>query len=525
MNRKIEEQLNSELKNVAPTIKIKNIGPIPELTIPIPAEGGVIVLRGENGSGKSKALEATQALLRGSGSLEVKDREISGAVEGFGAKITVGRSTRRTGELDCRNLEGKLDITALVDPGMKDQAANDARRIKALISLTGVTADKELFVPLLGTKEDFEAVVSKSSTETDDLVEMASKIKRDMEAEARRAEDQAEKAKGHAASSLDSIQGIDLTAEADATKLQTALVGAIQQESTLKAKAEAHAEAAKRKETALEAIQKATSDYTGPTVAVATATLEEAKDDVAAATEEHIEAEEAFRRAQITVNATKSQLEFQKQLQAKAEQALTTAQEHAKSVAELGKQIIESHTYAAITPEELAIAADAVKQAQAASDLGVTIRNALERRASAEDWTKKATQYAKYAIRLREAARSTDEVLSKAVASDVLAIEAGRLVTQTDRGTTLFSDLSQGEKWKLALKIASERAGKTGVIIAKEPAWVSIDPANRQFVHETAKSLGVVLLVEEPTDGELRAEVYEEKGQDLTSLVPGGIDQ
>ena len=34
-------------------IEIKNIGPISTASIPIPEGGGVVVLRGKNGSGKS----------------------------------------------------------------------------------------------------------------------------------------------------------------------------------------------------------------------------------------------------------------------------------------------------------------------------------------------------------------------------------------------------------------------------------------------------------------------------------------
>jgi DNA repair exonuclease SbcCD ATPase subunit len=48
-------------------IEIKNIGPIASVTIPVPEAGGVVVLTGRNGSGKSHALEAVSAATTGQG--------------------------------------------------------------------------------------------------------------------------------------------------------------------------------------------------------------------------------------------------------------------------------------------------------------------------------------------------------------------------------------------------------------------------------------------------------------------------
>ena len=38
-------------------VKIKNIGPISTLSMPVPEGGGVVVLKGRNGSGKGTALD------------------------------------------------------------------------------------------------------------------------------------------------------------------------------------------------------------------------------------------------------------------------------------------------------------------------------------------------------------------------------------------------------------------------------------------------------------------------------------
>ena len=120
---------------------VKNIGPVFELALPVPEQGGLVILRGANGVGKTKTLEAVQALVTGRGSLAARDGQVRGEVVGWGARLSVARSTRRTGELAVTSLEGRMDITELVDPGIRELMAADARRIKALIGLSGVKAD------------------------------------------------------------------------------------------------------------------------------------------------------------------------------------------------------------------------------------------------------------------------------------------------------------------------------------------------------------------------------------------------
>ena len=117
-------------------IEIKNIGPIASVTIPVPEAGGVVVLTGRNGSGKSHALEAVSAATTGKGKPPLKDMAKSGTVSVPGVTMTVGRSVRRQGELQVETLEGRLSIADLVDPGFVDPERADAKRIKALVGLS-----------------------------------------------------------------------------------------------------------------------------------------------------------------------------------------------------------------------------------------------------------------------------------------------------------------------------------------------------------------------------------------------------
>jgi DNA repair exonuclease SbcCD ATPase subunit len=185
------------------TIEISDIGPVEHVSIPVPESGGVVVLKARNGRGKTNTLQAVETIATGKGSLSVRDGALRGEVSGWGAKVTVGRSTRRTGELEVYTLEGKLSIADLVDPGLKSDEAADARRIRALASLTADKVDASRFFELLGGKDAFLEIVSPSAMEGDDWVAVADKIKRDIEREARKEEALAEHADGLAVGLMD----------------------------------------------------------------------------------------------------------------------------------------------------------------------------------------------------------------------------------------------------------------------------------------------------------------------------------
>jgi hypothetical protein len=164
----------------------------------------------------------------------------------------------------------------------------------------------------------------------------------------------------------------------------------------------------------------------------------------------------------------------------------------------------------AIPPEAaLDAAASAVTAARQAVETGSEVRRARAKLDEAKGHLAKAKQLRADAQKLRDAAKLTDEVLSEAVACAVLRVDGGRLVTTTKRGATYYGDLSQGERWKIALDIASDRVGVGGLIVVEQPAWESLDPQNRRLIAEHAKSRRVVILTAEADDGELRSEVFQ----------------
>jgi hypothetical protein len=197
-------------------VVLKNVGPIEKLEFNF-GEPGITVLVAPNGSGKSLALHAVQAAAAGKGKVPLRDHARKGLVQAFGAKITIGGTCRHTGEFESENLEGRFDIGGLIDPKIKNPEAADAARIKALVSLTGIEADPELF-KVHEAFEDWGTIVTEGSLETDDLVEMARRIKRDYDKAGKGCANDAERSDAKAVA-LQPAEDIDLTATSDAELL------------------------------------------------------------------------------------------------------------------------------------------------------------------------------------------------------------------------------------------------------------------------------------------------------------------
>ena len=117
-------------------IELDSIGAIRSAKILIPKDGGVVVLTGRNGSGKSTALEAIQSRDDGQrkaarhGHVEERDRQ---RPRRHDDRRSIGASTR---ELRLRLWKVELSIADLVDPGFVDPERADAKRIKALVGLS-----------------------------------------------------------------------------------------------------------------------------------------------------------------------------------------------------------------------------------------------------------------------------------------------------------------------------------------------------------------------------------------------------
>ena len=492
---------------------IEGIKAIEHTTFPIPERGGVVVFRGRNGSGKSVALDTINRMLGGKGDVAVNDNAQKGMAEGFGVTLSVGRSTRKTGEAEFQILEGRFSVADLVDPGFADPIAADRHRIKALIQLAGVESDPHVFDDLFADEAERRSLLSPETLVCDDLVVMASKIKRDIEARARVAEDQITNAKTSEASLRESVADINVNEESDSNVLQQRYGEARANHAALDAQLKAAAESKRLHEVNKDRMAKITAMYQGPTVADATQAWSEAERKAQSMRGALAVAEEQLRQAREAYNAAKVNLEAANEIAIQAQRMKNAAEAHQKTVDELNAGI-EAPLAAPIDIEDLRQANAAVNAAYEAVERGALIRRAKDKLAEANRIKADIERMEKDAIELREKAARVDDVLSGLVGRATQALrvgsgkQAGRLVTGTKRGPTLFAELSEGEKWRIALDVAIDALGERGELTIPQPAWEGLDPSNRQAIRDHLTGTGVVAYTAECDDGDLRAELY-----------------
>jgi len=493
--------------NAIHEITLTNVGPIKHSVIPCPGPGQLIVLQGRNGTGKSTALAHAELAITGRGKGNVSDGAESGRVDAFGVTLKLGKSTRRSGTLEVEALEGKFNISDLIDPGYVDPKAADSCRIKAFAQIQKVLPSADLFYDLVGGREQLEKLVRPASLHSDDFVQMAERIKADLNDAAKREEGQAENAEGRATGAKEAARGVDLSAESDATKLSADLNDAIREEARITAEKAAAVKAASAARLAQDQLSDAESEYDGPTVAAAVDAEQFAKGAADAAAMLVREAEEALRNAQ--AHAALAREKYSAAIAARK-----TAEQHEMAMKQWRAQVAAAVPVEP-APELLAAAKERVAACHAACELGTQVRKAREQLAAAEQHVKTAGEHRKRAGELRDAAKGTDDVLSGIVqrSGSRLRVEQGRLVLDTPkRGKTFFHELSAGERARIAVDIGidSMPEGKPGVIIISQEVWEGLDGHSRTAINDHIKERGVgILTAEVGLSDELVAEVYD----------------
>jgi energy-coupling factor transporter ATP-binding protein EcfA2 len=486
-------------------VTITDIGPITDFSFAVPEEGGVVVLRGRMGAGKTTALEALNVLAGRPADVAHRDGAAAGQVNGFGATLKVGRRATRAGELEVASLEGRFSVLDLVDPKIKEPGAADAKRIKALVQLAGgAGADPSLFYKLLGSQEELQKYVSPKTLATDDLVTLAARIKRDLEEKARHYKEEAERESIAAESDRQATVGVNMYALDNEAGLAADYEFSLQEESILKTQARAALDAQYRAEEAGKALAEVEKTYTGIGVALAEVNLD-------MASQEEIDCAVLVRDAEAALARAQAQHLEAKQKQEIASEALRSAHAHENTIAKW-RETLAAKLPPLVTDEQLAAAAADVKSAKDAMLLGQTVRDAKQRYARANEHAEKAADYRTKEDRLRIAAQGTDDVLSGVVArlGCPLSVSHGRLVTPTKRSDTeLFSDLSRGQQWTLVIQIAIKAVGRGGLLVIDQEGWEGIDPEHKELIANLLKGSGVVLITAHCDVGELRAETVQ----------------
>jgi energy-coupling factor transporter ATP-binding protein EcfA2 len=498
-----------------PELVIENVQCIHEFTLRIPEDrpGGAIVLKGTNGAGKTTTISVLNALLTGKGSLNVRDHAKKGTASGFGGEMTIGKTTRRKGDVEVPTLEGRFDLEALVNPREVTDKARFARRLRALIGLAQVKADPSLFYKLAGGQEALEAMVAPEKLKTDDLVELAAAIKYGIDAAARQAESDRDHAEQHEKAKMEAAQGIDIALPCDADALQEALMDAANHHTQLKTKASTYAAA---KKAADEAAAKLTEfQKTAPDVKAAQESFIAACDQVSACATKieqsraEVERIEKLLAAAKDLHAANVKAEEQARVvAAEREKTLNAAKQTHEAAAEWKNQIAAVDDLPNPGPAEIIAAAEAEAKAKAAQETGIKVRGAKDALEKAGEFAAQKERHAKNAEKLREAAKNVDDVLSEQIPPGPLRIEADAFVLDNDRGKGVpFDECSDGQRYAIAIPYAVQAVGDGGIICLPQRAWQDLAPELRVKVAAVARDNKVWIVTGLVDDGELRQEV------------------
>lgn len=484
-----------------PTIEIHNVGPIEEFRCELAP--GVTVLRGKHGAGKTTVLRTVQ--LATDGRADRKPAKSDGVPRGeatiAGRTLTITRTVRTEGELSVEGL-GELSLDVLHCPKFDDAVIRDKHRIATLIRLAGVTADPTLFHDIVGGAGNFNAIVDVGSVKTDDLVDMAGRIKRRFEKQAQEFETKAETAQTRQIAERQAAEGVSLTAPDDSRVLERDLSDAITRRAAL-------AEQVRAADRALLAVNEAQQRREQLPPARSIAALQINLDNATKECQDAIACVELARAALAEVEKRQTAAQYARR---SADDALSNALQEQAIRDELDRTIADHAAVDRPSDDDLDAAEKAVFSAQEACAYGQRVRMAKEAIKRAEGHVAEAQAASTAAKRMRTAAGQTQDVLSAAVAKiphcplRVVFDSDGdaRLIVKTDRSDAeLFDDLSDGQRWRVVLDIAAA-AGK--LLVLSQAAWGELSDGTRSQIDAMARERGCYILTAQADDGELRAE-------------------
>lgn len=502
-------------------IYVENVGKIDRFTIPIADEGGITVIRGENDIGKSILIRCVAAIAGEKIRLSVRDNQPQGLIEGLGVRITVGGRQLSAGELEAETLSGKFSVAELVDPRLKTEAAAAAARIKALLSVTEVHADPTLFYGPCGGKELFQEHVKPDRLKDADLVEMARRVREDFHDAARAAEGRSETCYSRAAGLRESIHGLDLEAPHDEEQLRKAREDAVRGEDRITAKRDECDRALKQieeDEQTLEQLGASLPDLRAKDARLENAIgkAEEEAERVAAAAQEVARLEAELAKAKQTHAAAVEAKDRADQDVAAARESHTDAAAEHERFAAIRERINRRDQWQRERPTDQALEAAKARavRAREAESRGVEIRRALEVKRKISEAEAEGQEAKIEAERLRDAAVSTDTVLSNAVKSPKFRVVNGELVVATERGeNTPYRELSDGIRWKLALEEAARTLRKfsksqLALLPVPQEAWDGLSNRNRGLIARYCKHFRISAVTAQADAGDLRAEIY-----------------
>ncbi|AMV35653.1 hypothetical protein VN12_26410 [Pirellula sp. SH-Sr6A] len=474
------------------TVEMKSVGPITNIVFDLPeGGGGVKILKGTSGTGKTTAIRALSGLLGDKDSLAgltPHDGESAGEVTGLGRSVKIGKRSTTSGSVAVPTLGGRLDIATLVEPKVADSAARQKARVRCLISIGG---NKLTPADLLGDRfDEFKTEIDIDDiASADDPVTMADKLKRALDSFALEQERAAERLAGMATAKRQEAGDVD--------QLQGALGYQKALENSRKASSE------------LQAAELQATRFRS--VSEANARIEEQIQEAEASGVVYQEdLESNIANARTTVEGLRRRLEAaERQLQ-----SLLQQQKHAIEKQQMLDRLRSQIADPGESPSEERLAELRANELKAIELLNVAATVGQRKGALKESMSlqNESVDVANRAIDIRKFAQEVIGRAQKALPEGPIQIKDGLLVVRHEgrKKEVPFEELSTGQKWRVALQYAVRSVGKGGVIPLCQEAWQSLGPELKQEIAEICRESGVYLISASVEDGgELRVEDFE----------------
>jgi len=475
------------------TIEIDKVGAINHLSIPLPEGGGLVVLKGRNGAGKSTAIKSVESLYDpiARKGLETSDKSIDpGTIHGKGVRVKLGKSKSTIGELVCDSIDGGLDPSVFVDPGIKDEVKADAKRLHVLVRLSGLKILKSDWMSLTGGK--YEDLVQA------DPIETADRIRRAIHTEAKMLEEQIEKRSREADALIRPAMDQDLSL-ADKADTFADLLDQLRKD--LFSAAIENKNAIEQNAKVTEAKLKLDGIARPVSVSEVESELEGHNKGIRILESEMEDLGRELKKKEIDLQEMKfrkeqfeTQIENSRRLQKLIDDLESSAALEIQPTIDVSE--IEARIAKGTEVHRQAVIAKEVRDNQLK---GESVKAELE---------KEKTE----AKKLREVARGTDSIFGRQLSSmgftDVI-VDDGRLKVKSDRGLELVSELSDGERWRLAIKVAANGLGEGAILPVEQAAYEGLDPENRLLIRDLARKKKIVIVTALASDEELTAEVVQ----------------
>ncbi len=472
------------------TVTIKNVQAIGYISFDLPVgQGGVRLFRGENGAGKTTSLNCLNALLGQKVNLSPSDGAPKGEISGLGVVKTIGKVVRSQGEASVPTFEGRFNFSDLVEPSVKDPAARNKSRIRALVGLTAKQASVADFYEVFGGQAEFERLIIDDEGELDgmtDVLELADWLKRKLQAQARLREVQLESAEMHWQNAVEMSKGHKPDAPPESV-------------AGLAAK---YSEAKNAHQRALQAIEQHDRDVAqNVRVEELLAKHEERKPARAPA-----ELIEQLKSTKATVADLEKRLEVARASVAKLQANFDAAVQWENQRLEIEETRVEIKQCLEDPVPLAAAEAAALAALESAEETKQRWEAAVKARKYAEEIKAKRSE----AEKMRTLANRTNEVVTTLLPKGPLQVRDGVLsVHHAKRNAWVpYDELSTGERWEAALDVAIPVIGEDGVLPCSQEAWQGLDEPSRKHVAKVCQANKVWLISAEVGDGDLTVTEY-----------------